>query len=438
MGADMFHLAWFYEGASPQAWGRPFTGAIGRDWMNPDFSLDLARILERARFDYVLIEDSSYVADAHGKSMDIYLRSAIATPRQDPAVVANLMLGATSRIGIVPTLATFAYPPYLAARLIGTLDQVSAGRAGWNVVTGSSTRAAQNFGLDDQAEHDLRYDMADEYMEVVNRLWDSWEPGAIVNDAAAGVFADYTKVHTIDFEGKYYKVRGPLNSGPLPQGRPAIAQAGGSPRGREFAATYAHTVVTYVDGVEAMKEYRADVRARMAALGRDPADCKVLFLVSPVIGGTEEEAQERVQQREHDARELAEIRLAHFAKITNIDFSELAMDEPLGQRELRTNGHQQSLEQFVARNQGKTLREAAVGLGGSSCVDLVGTPDSIAAQMDEVMTEVGGDGFLFVSDDLNRRTLSEVADGLVPALQRRGLTRAEYAHAQFTDNLLEY
>jgi alkanesulfonate monooxygenase SsuD/methylene tetrahydromethanopterin reductase-like flavin-dependent oxidoreductase (luciferase family) len=197
-------------------------------------------------------------------------------------------------------------------------------------------------------------------------------------------------------------------------------------------------VVTYVDGVPAMKEYRDDVRARMAALGRDPDGCKVLFLISPVIGGTQEEARERVAQREHDARERAEINLAHFAKITNIDFAELPMDEPLGQRELKTNGHQQSLEQFVARNRGKTLREASLGLGGSSCVDFVGTPDSIAAQMDEVMTEVGGDGFLFVSDDLNRRTLSEVADGLVPALQRRGLTRTEYAYEQFTDNLLEY
>jgi len=434
----MFHLGWFFQGSSAQAWGEEFTGAIGRDWMRPDFAVEFARSLERARFDYLLIEDSSYVAGVWRDSMEIYAAKAIATPRQDPAVVAGRMLAATSRIGIVPTLATFAYPPYILARLVGTLDQVSGGRAGWNMVTGSSTRAAQNFGLDDQAEHDLRYDMADEYMEVVNALWDSWSAQSIVNDVAGGTFADPEQVATIDFEGKYYKVRGPLNSGPLPQGRPAIAQAGGSPRGREFAATHAHTVVTYVDGVPAMKEYRADVRARMAAMGRNPDDCKVLFLVSPVIGGTEDEAAERLRQRELDARQQAEIHLAHFAKITNIDFAELPMDEPLGQRELRTNGHQQSLDQFVARNTGKTLREAALGLGGSSCVELVGTPDSIAAQMDDVMTEVGGDGFLFVSSDLNRRTLSEVADGLVPALQRRGLARTQYAHAQFTDNLLEY
>jgi FMN-dependent oxidoreductase (nitrilotriacetate monooxygenase family) len=438
MAANMFHLAWFFEGASPQAWGKPFTGAIGRDWMKPDWSQDVARILERACFDYVLIEDSSYVADVYGNSMDIYLRNAIATPRQDPAVVANYMTAATSRIGIVPTLATFAYPPYLTARLIGTLDQVSGGRIGWNMVTGSSTKAAQNFGLEDQAEHDLRYEMADEYMQVVNGLWDSWEADAIVDDLENGVFADHKKVHTIDFEGTYYKVRGPLNSGPLPQGRPAIAQAGGSPKGRAFAASYADTIVTHVNGIEAMKAYRDDVRERAVALGRNPDDIKVLYLINPVIGHTDAEAHELLAQRTARRHADAEVNLAHFAKTTNIDFSALGMDEVLGERELHTNGHQQSLEQFIARNRGKTLREASLGLGGNGCVDLVGTPDSVAAQMDEAMTEVGGDGFLFVSDVLSRRTLSEVADGLVPALQRRGLTRTEYSHTHLTDNLLEY
>jgi alkanesulfonate monooxygenase SsuD/methylene tetrahydromethanopterin reductase-like flavin-dependent oxidoreductase (luciferase family) len=250
----MFHLGWFFQGSSAQAWGEQWTGAIGRDWMKPDFAVDFARSLERARFDYLLIEDSSYVASVWRNSMEIYAAKAIATPRQDPAVVAGRMLSATSRIGIVPTLATFAYPPYILARLLGTLDQVSDGRAGWNMVTGSSTRAAQNFGLDDQTEHDLRYDMADEYMQVVNALWDSWSSKSILNDLSNGTFADPGEVHDINFEGRFYKVRGPLNSGPLPQGRPAIAQAGASPRGRQFAAEHGNTVVCDVEGVEAMKE----------------------------------------------------------------------------------------------------------------------------------------------------------------------------------------
>jgi alkanesulfonate monooxygenase SsuD/methylene tetrahydromethanopterin reductase-like flavin-dependent oxidoreductase (luciferase family) len=205
VSADMFHLGWFFAGSSAQAWGQPFSGAIGRDWMRPDFAIDLARSAERGGLDYVLIEDSSYIGDSYGATMDIYLRHAIATPRQDPAVVAGLMLQATNRVGIVPTLATFAYPPYLLARLMGTLDQISQGRAGWNMVTGSSARAAQNFGLDDQAEHDRRYDMADEYMEVVDGLWDSWSETSILDDVAGASFADAGEVRAIDYHGEFYK-----------------------------------------------------------------------------------------------------------------------------------------------------------------------------------------------------------------------------------------
>ena len=154
---------------------------------------------ERARFDYVLLEDSSYVGESWAGSTEIYLKHGIAVPRQDPSVVASLMVTATSRIGIVPTFGTYAYPPYLLARLMATLDQVSAGRAGWNVVTGSSDYAAMNFGMPGMPEHDLRYDMADEYMDVVDRLWGTWQPGAIVADAESGILIDHTKVHAANF-----------------------------------------------------------------------------------------------------------------------------------------------------------------------------------------------------------------------------------------------
>jgi len=436
----MFHLGWFFQGSSAQAWGEEFTGAIGRDWMRPDFAVEFARSLERARFDYLLIEDSSYVAGVWRDSMEIYAAKAIATPRQDPAVVAGRMLAATSRIGIVPTLATFAYPPYILARLVGTLDQVSGGRAGWNMVTGSSTRAAQNFGLDDQAEHDLRYDMADEYMEVVNALWDSWSAQSIVNDVAGGTFADPEQVATIDFEGKYYKVRGPLNSGPLPQGRPGIAQAGTSPRGREFAARHAHTIVCDVEGTEAMTAYRDDVRSRAERIGRNPDDVKVMYVISPIIGATEREAQDKAEQQRRRGAVTAQERLAHLSKATNIDFaSVIGLDEIIGDQELHTNGHQQSLKFFQAKYRGKTLREAGAAMGSPyGSVQLVGTPDSVAAQMDEVMQEVGGDGFLLHSGILSGKVIAEITDGLIPALQARGLTRAEYEHTQFTDNLLAF
>lgn len=437
MAARPFHLGWFLQGSSVQAWGEPWTGHIGQTWMVPDLFMDMARSLERACFDYLLLEDSSYVGESYQGSTDIYLKSGIAVPRQDPSVVAALMTAVTSRIGIVPTFGTYAYPPYLLARLVATLDQVSQGRIGWNAVTGSSDFAAMNFGMKGMPEHDLRYDMADEYMEVVGRLWDSWEPGALIADRASGVLVDTSKVHAVNHEGQFYKTRGPLNSGPCPQGRPVIAQAGGSPRGRQFAAQHADTIVAHTKGVAAMKAYRDDVRARMAAAGRDPETCKVLYLVSPIIGQTEAEAQDRRQERIARARQLIPQRLAHLGKVTNIDFGKFDLDQPLGQ--LRTNGHQQTLDQFTAKAPGKTLRELMEDYNTTELsVELVGTPDTIAARMAEVMDEVGGDGFLFSLPNVSRRVLAEVEDGLVPALQARGLTRTGYAHSQFRDNLLEF
>ena len=437
--ARPFHLGWFLQGSSVQAWAEPFSGAIGRDWMVPDLFCDMARMLEAACFDYILIEDSSYVGESYGGSTEIYLKHGLAVPRQDPAITATLMLAATKRIGIVPTLATFTHPPYLLARMMASLDQISSGRAGWNMVTGSSDVAARNYGLPRLPEHDLRYDMADEYMKVVNGLWDSWEPGAIVADTQSGVLIDHTKVHAVDFEGQWFRTRGPLNSGPCPQGRPVIAQAGGSPRGKQFASANADTIVAMIKGTAGMKAYRDDVRARAAAQGRNPDDVKVLFLVNPVLGGTQEEALARKAARLVRAEASIPQLLAFFGKITNIDFGAYDLDTPVDTLDLRTNGHQQSLDDFKRVAGKKSLREAMLSYRGTSgSVELVGTPDTVAGQMAEVMEEVGGDGFLFSMNDVSRRIVAEVADGLVPALQARGLTRRAYAHAQFRDNLLEF
>jgi FMN-dependent oxidoreductase (nitrilotriacetate monooxygenase family) len=433
-----FHLAWFLQGSSVQAWGEPWTGHIGTSWMRPELFLNMARALERACFDYILLEDSSYVGESFKGSTEIYLRNGLAVPRQDPSVVASLMTAVTSRIGIVPTFGTFAYPPYLLARLMATLDQVSDGRAGWNAVTGSSDFAAMNFGMSGMPEHDLRYDMADEYVEVVTRLWDSWEPGAIIADRHAGVLVDHTKVHGVNFEGKYYRTRGPLNSGPCPQGRPVIAQAGGSPRGKQFAARFADTIVASVKGTEAMRAYRDDIRRLMVAAGRNPDHCKVLYLVNPILGETMEEAEARKAARLARARERVEVRLAFLGKVTNIDFGRFDLDKPLPE-DVTTNGHQQTLDQFRRRAAGRSIRETVVSEGpGEQSVELVGTPDAVAARMGEVMEEVGGDGFLFSMPNVNRRTLAEIEDGLVPALQDRGLMRTAYEHKQFRDNLLAF
>lgn len=438
MPAKQFHLGWFLQGSSVQAWGEAWTGHIGTTWMQPALFLDMARALERACFDYILLEDSSYVGESFSGSTAIYLENGIAVPRQDPSVVAALMTAATSRIGIVPTFGTYAYPPYLLARLMATLDQVSAGRAGWNAVTGSSDYAAMNFGLPGMPEHDLRYEMADEYMAVVNKLWDSWEPGAFLADTESGVLIDPAKVHAIRHEGQYFKSRGPLNSGPCPQGRPVIAQAGGSPRGRAFASQYADTIVVHTKGVAAMRAYREDIRARMAGHGRDPDRCKLLFLVNPIVGETREDAQERKRLRQARASHTVKERLAQLGKVTNIDFGAFDLDAPL-RPGLTTNGHQQTLDEFIAKAGGKTLRQAMEDHNATALsVELIGTPDDVAAQMDEAMQEVGGDGFLFSVPNVTRRLLAEMEDGLIPALQKRSLVRRVYGHEQFRDNLLEF
>lgn len=439
MAKKPFHLGWFLQGSSVQAWGEPFSGAIGRDWRSAEFFVDIAKALERARFDYLLIEDSSYVGESYGNSREIYLSHGLSTPRQDPSVMATLMVAQTSRLGIVPTLSTFAYPPYLLARLVASLDQISAGRIGWNMVTGSSDYAAMNYGMPGMPEHDLRYDMADEYMACVNALWDSWDPDSIIADDQSGVLVDHTKVRQVDFEGRWYRSRGPLNSGPCPQGRPVIAQAGGSPRGKRFAARHADTVVASVKGTTGMKAYRDELRAAAVAQGRDPDLIKVLFLVSPVIGETEEEAAlKHAQKMARAAKQVPQL-LAFFGKITNINFAEYDLDTPVNELTLSTNGHQQTLDDFKKVTGRKTLREAMLSYrGNNGSVELVGTPDSVAARMEEVMAEVGGDGFLITTNDTSRRVVAEITEGLIPALQARGLARREYGHAQFRDNLLEF
>ena len=437
MSADKFHLAWFLQGSSIQAWNAPWTGNISEEWMSAEMFVDAARAIERAGFDYMLLEDSIYIGQNWQNKRDIFLKNGMSVPRQEPSVIASLMLAATSRLGVVPTLSTFAYHPYLTARIVGTLDQISGGRAGWNMVTGSSDYSGQNFGLDTLPDHDKRYEMAAEYIDIVTQLWDSWEPGAIVADRKTGVLIDPEKVHTIDFKGDYYASRGPLNSGPCPQGRPVIAQAGGSAKGRTTAARYADTIVAHPKGIEAMKDYRTDVRSQMAAMGRNPDHCKVLFMAYPILASSASEAQERADHRRVAAAQHLDQRLAQIGWTTNIDFSGFDLDAPVG--ELSTNGHQSSLAGFLRKAGSNTLREAAIGFSSmGACVDLVGTPDMVAAQMDEAMQEVGGDGFLIALPNVSRRSVAEVTDGLVPALQQRGLVRTAYEHAMFRDNLLAF
>ena len=365
-------------------------------------------------------------------SHDTYLRYAASTPKLDPAVLVPYLAQATTHLGLVPTLSVTEYPPFLLARLVNSLDHVTEGRVGWNCVTSSNDGAAQNYGHAEQPPHDERYDLADEFADLVTKLWDAWEPDAVVLDRETPMFADGSKVHAVNHAGKYFRCRGPLNAPRSPQGRPPICQAGGSARGQDFAARWADTIITEAGSVDAMKDYREGVRRRARAAGRDPDSIKVLFLAYPLVDTTMEAARERQRLRQEDANRHLDLALSSMSRLTNIDFSRFDRDEPIP--ELSTNGHQSSLSRWI----GKTPREVAVSQSTKAGIDFTGTIDHVAGMMQEIMEEVGGDGFLFFNATFDRRYVMEVCDGLVPELQRRGLTRTRYAHKHLKDNLLEF
>jgi alkanesulfonate monooxygenase SsuD/methylene tetrahydromethanopterin reductase-like flavin-dependent oxidoreductase (luciferase family) len=275
-------------------------------------------------------------------------------------------------------------------------------------------------------------------MEVVNQLFASWDPDAVVMDRATDTYADFTKVRPINFEGQFFKCRGPLNTVPCPQGRPTYVQAGGSPTGRAFAAKHADSIIAVANGVEGMKAYRDDVRGKAAAMGRNPDDIKVLFLAAPFFGATDAEAREKYTEFVSSTA-FVEHALAKFGSFTDVDFSKYDLDKPLPGK-LTTNGEQGSLDKFQQFGSGKTLRQLAADGGTSSSVELIGTPETVAKRMGEVMEAVGGDGFLIKSPFRNnsRRYTSEITEALVPALQRRGLVRTEYTKAHLRDTLKEF
>lgn len=436
----MFHLAWFVaNGFGVQGfqdgWNGTWAGTNGRDFARPDFYVDMVRSLERAGFDYMMLEDSSNVPYTYGGTHEQYVKHAIATPKHDPAQLAPILAYVTKSIGVVATLSTAEYHPYMLARQMGTLDHLAEGRAGWNIVTGSNDGTAQNYGMKGHFPHDERYDRADEFVDLVTRLWGSWESDAVVMDRETGTFADHSKIHPVDFEGVYYASRGPLSVAPSPQGRPVFCQAGGSPRGMEFAARTADTVIGSTKGIAEMKSFREDIRSRMAKYGRDPDDVKVLFLVDPVLGESADHARDRKEAAALEFTSNLERELANLSRVTGIDFASMDPDQPFS--ELTSNGHQSVLTSRIADG-ATTPRQLVFSRSSTDSLGLSGTPDAVAGQMEEVMAEVGGDGFLFGPRTVNRRSIAEITEGLVPALQRRGLTRTAYEHSTFRENLLAF
>ena len=431
--ANRFHLAWFCNFSAGE-WNHPYAPA-GSPW-DGKFYVEMAQAMERACFDYIMLEDTLMVSDAWRGTTEATLKHALQAPKHDPLPLAAMIAAATSRMGVVATMSTMAYPPFMLARLACTIDHIAGGRFGWNIVTSGEDAAAQNFGMDKLPPREQRYAMADEYVELVCRLFESWGPDAVVMDRATGTYADYTKVNPINFEGTYFKCRGPLNTVRSPQGRPTFVQAGGSPRGREFAARTADSIIATANGHGGMKAYRDDVRARAAAAGRDPDDIKVLFLIYPCIGETTEEAWAKYR-RLVNGPAFIEAALAAIGTVTDIDFSQFDLDKELPP--LTTNGEQGSLDKFAQWGSGKTLRQLASERydGG---LQLVGTPDEVAEKMGAAMGAIGGDGFLVSTpfQRSSRRVVVEITEGLVPALQRRGLVRTRYEGTTLRDVLREF
>ncbi|AMM22551.1 FMNH2-dependent monooxygenase [Frondihabitans sp. PAMC 28766] len=444
----MFHLGWFLgSGFGIQPWSAtngdgPWAGSNVTDWMKPDIYIDLARNLERAGFDYILIEDTAMVEDTYQQSAETSLRRAFMAPKNDPMPLVPLMTGATKHIGIVPTVSTIQYPPYLAARLFTTLDHLTNGRVGMNVVTSVTDRVAQNFGYERHLEHDERYTMAMEWIDVVTQLQDSWKEGAVVADPVAGVYADHTKVQPIDFRGEYFTSRGPLNTIPGPQRMPPICSAGSSMPGRLLAARYDDTMIAQLPDGPSARKYRDEMRAMVAAEGRNPDDVKFMFIATPTIAATDAEAEEKAaaatEWKKSDKAIEYNLWNMSYTSGGRIDFGGIDPDTKVKDIDLsKQNGEHTSIANLFGGREEQTLREVVGTSFQIGDMGLVGSPDTVAAKMGDLMDEIGGDGFLFYLPT-TRYNMAMIADGLAPALKRRGLTRESYTGGTLRDNLLAF
>ncbi|WP_181780222.1 NtaA/DmoA family FMN-dependent monooxygenase [Pseudonocardia pini] len=431
----MFHLGWFTN-PQPNAWapetGDPWGGRDGEPerWQSGEFYVDMARALDRACFDYLMLEDHVVVTSMHDP-----------VPRLDPVTLVPLLARETTGLGLIATVSTSFTHPFGLARTFSSLDHLTGGRVGWNIVTTSEQSAAQAYGMDRLPPHDERYERADEFVELATQLWDGWEPDAVV--ATPERYVDPAKVHPVDFEGRWYRSKGLLNSARPPQGRPVICQAGTSDRGREFAARWAETILVAAsaeDDIGFMKDIRNDVRARAAAAGRDPDEISVMYMVEPILGETEEIARERKRLRNRPTDEKVHRILTMMTKYGEHDLFAYDLDSPLppGIDASTSEGHRSTFGNFLrlGRDGTRTLREMC-GAYNHDCVELVGTPASVAERMGEVMAAVGGDGFLLYGRPLTRHYITEITEGLVPELQRRGLTRTSYAGRTLREHLRE-
>nr|WP_156378206.1 LLM class flavin-dependent oxidoreductase [Williamsia sp. Leaf354] len=409
---------------SPGLWRHPQDRSW--DYTTLDYWVELAKLLETGGFDGLFIADVLGTYDVYAGTDEAAIRQGAQTPVNDPLLLVSAMAYATEHLGFGITTGTGFEHPVPFARRMSTLDHLTKGRIGWNVVTGYLPSAARNMGETDQLAHDARYDHADEYLEVLYKLWEgSWERDAVRRDREAGVFADPAKVHHIGHRGEHFSVPGIHVSEPSPQGSPVIYQAGASPRGLAFAAGNAEAIFVAAPTKPLLRETVSRVRAALVDAGRKPYDARIYTLLTIITDATEEAAQAKAA--EYRSYASAEGSLVFMSGWMGIDLSSYDLDEPIGNVE--SNAIQSAVASFQqASDTGKewTVGDIAAwgGIGGMGPV-LVGSGESIADQLQSWVDETDVDGFN-LAYAVTPGTFRDVVEHVIPALERRGAYEREY------------
>ncbi|MDP4097080.1 LLM class flavin-dependent oxidoreductase [Paenibacillus sp. P96] len=397
----------------------------------PDASVDFElykRWIQKAeagKFDLIFIADGLYINE---KSIPHFLN------RFEPITILSTLAAVSKHIGLVGTLSTTYSEPFTVARQFASLDMISGGRAGWNVVTSPLEGSALNYGGKEHPEHDKRYDIAAEYLEVTRGLWDSWEDDAFVRDKETGVFFDPQKMHPLNHEGKYFSVKGPLNIARSKQGQPVIFQAGSSEVGKNYASREADAVFTGHETLAEAAEFYRDVKDRVAAFGRNPGEVLIFPGIAPIIGSTPEEAERKYQ--EVAGLVTIENALNYLGRFfEHHDFSQYSLDEPFPDvGDLGKNSFQSGTDKIKknAREKGLTLRQVALQ-SATPRSGFIGTPEQVADQIQAWFEAEAADGFMITA--AVPKGLEEFVDLVVPILQERGIYRTEYESDTLRGNL---
>jgi FMN-dependent oxidoreductase (nitrilotriacetate monooxygenase family) len=416
------------------SWRHP---ATEHGFLTQDFYKKLGRTLEEGFFDLMFFDDRLAMPGIYGGSVADAVRVGARPVKLDLSVILGLVAGATRHIGLGATYSTTYYSPFHVARTFATLDHVTGGRAAWNVVTSVNDSEAQNYGFKEHLGHDERYDRADEFLEATTGLWDTWEDDALVLDRATPLFADPARVHELDYEGKWFSVRGPLTVPRSPQGRPVILQAGSSGRGRDFAARWAELIFTGDPDMNIARAHYKDQKEKVAALGRDPVAVKMLPMAYTVVGESRAHADEREQLFLNDLVDpIASLTL--LSELMNYDFSGLALDAPITDELIASvsgiRGLVQNLRQHIG---GETVTLADLAGHRATLLQgprFVGTATEIADQMEEWFHGGACDGFVIAATHVPG-AYEDVVRLVVPELQRRGLFRDRYTGTTLREHL---